>query len=101
MTREQTNTAPRVTIVVTEHDRLSTIRECLENLYATATGAFDLVYVTGRMPGRHLDWIRQQAQARGFTHLHTGRLMRPAEARNFGARHVKTEHLVTVIVAGS
>ena len=91
----QTHTqTPRVTVVVTPRERFGVAKESLESLFAETTEPFDLVYVDAGGPAALSDWLAEQAEARGFTHLRPGRMLTPNGARNAGVAEAKTPYVV-------
>jgi hypothetical protein len=93
---EDKTTDPRVTIVVTQRERVSVMPETLDNIYDSTDLPVELIYVTGGLTGKWRRWLQAEAQRRGFTHAEAGRHMTPAEARNFGAQRAKTEFVLFV-----
>lgn len=93
MTQPQSS---RATVVVTQRDRLSLTRNSLKSLFECTSQPFDLVVVTGGLRGGLRTWIKEEAQKRGFIHVDPGRPLTPAEARNIGIEHAKTEYIVFV-----
>lgn len=86
----------RVTIVVTQRERVSLTRDSLTSLLECTDQPFDLVVVTGGLRGRLGSWLDQEARSRGFIHVDAGRPLTPAEARNIGIDHAKTEYVAFV-----
>lgn len=89
-------TTPRVTIVVSQRERMSAMKEALEALYENTEQPFHLVYVIGQQSGAHRRWLSAQAKTRGFKVVEAGRPLTPAEARNLGAGHVHTEFVLFI-----
>lgn len=86
----------RVTVVVTQRDRLSLMRDSLASLFECTNQPFDLVVVTGGIRGELRSWIEREAQQRGFLHVDAGRPLTPAEARNIGVAKSSTEYIAFV-----
>jgi len=89
-------TVARVTIVVTQRERMSAMKEALEALYANTAPPFDLVYVVGQQSGANRRWLAEQAQKRGFRTIEARRPLTPAEARNLGAAEAQTEFVLFI-----
>jgi GT2 family glycosyltransferase len=87
---------PRVTIVITQRERMSAMKEALEALYANTAAPFDLVYVVGQQSSAHRRWLSAQAKARGFRIVEARRPLTPAEARNIGAGEARTEFVLFI-----
>jgi len=96
MRADEGDSLGRVSIVVTQRERVSVMGESLDNIYEVAGGAFEIIYVTGGLAGARRRWLRAQAARRGFTHVEAGRRLTPAESRNIGARRASGEFVVFV-----
>jgi GT2 family glycosyltransferase len=90
------STEQRITIVVTQRERMSASEETLEALYENISIPFDLIYVVGHVSGRRRRWLQSRVAKRGFRLLEAGRALTPAEARNLGAAHAKTEFVLFI-----
>jgi GT2 family glycosyltransferase len=86
----------RATIVVTQRERMSAMKETLEALYANTEVPFDLIYVIGQQSSAHRRWLSAQAMSRGFRIIEARRPLTPAEARNIGAAEARTEFVVFI-----
>ena len=91
---QKSGTRPVVTIVVTPRERFGVARQSLENIYETTPEPFDLIYVDARSPADLSDWIADQSQQRGFTHVKLDHFVSPNEARNIGIKLAKTPYVV-------
>lgn len=91
-----TGAGPRITIVVTQRERTSAMREALEAIYAGASTSFDLVYVVGQHAGGDLRWIAGEAAKRGFRLIEAGRPLTPSESRNLGLAAATTEFVTFI-----
>jgi GT2 family glycosyltransferase len=85
----------RATIIVTQRERFGMTEESLESLYAHTPNA-DVIYVDGNSPPRVADYLRREAERRGFTLIREERFLTPNQARNIGVRAAKTEYVVFV-----
>jgi hypothetical protein len=83
----------RVTIVVTQRERMSAMKEALDALYANTRGPFELVYVVGRIAGARRRWLTAEADKRGFRLVEAGLPLTPAESRNLGVAEARTEYV--------
>jgi GT2 family glycosyltransferase len=92
----QQENGARVTIVVTQRERMSAMRETLEAVYENTEPPFDLVYVVGQQSGVRRRWLSGQAQKRGFRVIEARRPLTPAEARNLGAAEAQTEFVLFI-----
>ena len=86
----------RITIVVTQRERMSAAREALDALYANTAIAFDLIYVVGHVSSRNRRWLQSEAVKRSFQLVEARRSLTPAEARNLGAAQAKTEFVLFI-----
>jgi len=85
---------PGVTIVVSARERFSAAAATIDALYATTTGAFEVVYVDGGSPASVARALRSRAERHGFTLLRTAQYLSPDDARNLGFAHVRTPYVV-------
>lgn len=92
----QPKTTPRVTIVVSQRERMSAMKEALEALYENTDLPFDLIYVVGQQSGARRRWLSAQAKARDFRIIEARRPLTPAEARNLGAVEARTEFVLFI-----
>jgi GT2 family glycosyltransferase len=83
-----------VTIVVVPRERFSYTRDCLESVYAHTDVPFRLVCVDGGSPSGTRQFLRTQAEARGFELVRTDHYLSPNRARNLGLSHVTTPYVV-------
>lgn len=87
---------PRITIIVTQRERTSAMKEALEAIYAGTSGQFDLVYVTGQLSGMQRRWLVAEAAKREFKLIEAGRPLTPAESRNLGLAAAATEYVTFI-----
>lgn len=92
----KTSAGTRITIIVTQRERTSAMREALEAIYADTSVPFDLVYVVGQPPAGHRRWLAAQAEKRSFKLIEAGRPLTPAEARNVGLAAATTEFVTYI-----
>src|ERR1700756_4047915 len=85
---------PRVTIVLTQRERFSAMRESLSSLLENTPEPFRLVCATGSVSSRMRAWLKRQSQQHGFMHVEAPRALTPPEARNLGLQHADTEYVV-------
>ncbi len=84
------------TVVVVPRQRFSQARGALEMLFRNTPAPFPLVYVDGGSPPRLGRWLEGEAARRGFRLIRTPHYLSPNEARNRGAREVRTRYVVFV-----
>ena len=87
---------PRVTIVVSPRERFGVAKESLDSIYAKSDRPFELVYVDARSPKRITEWLKVEAPAKGFKHIHLDRFVTPNEARNLGLAAATTEFVIFI-----
>ena len=75
---------PKVTIVVVQSERFSYTIENLEKTYRLTHVPFDLVYVSGRPPGRYKKYLREKSLEKGFKLISFNYYLNPTKARNIG-----------------
>jgi GT2 family glycosyltransferase len=85
----------RATIVVTQRERFGMTEESLESLYENTPGA-KVIYVDGNSPKRVAEYLRKEAQNRGFTLIRKEHFLSPNQARNLGVAAAETEYVVFV-----
>jgi len=86
----------RVTIVVTQRERLGAMKEALDGLYASTRIQFELIYVVGQISGRRRRWLVSEVAKRNFKLIEAGRPLTPAESRNLGLAEARTEFVVFI-----
>lgn len=91
-----TGAESRITIVVTQRERTSAMREALEAIYAGTPNSIELVYVVGQPSRKDLRWIAGEAANRGFRLVEAGRPLTPSESRNLGLAAATTEFVVFI-----
>jgi GT2 family glycosyltransferase len=82
------NSMPKVTIVVGPRERFSHTQASLESIYHNTRYPFDLVYVDVCTPPVIQAYLNAQSQEKGFTLIRTPYYISPNQARNVGLRHV-------------
>jgi GT2 family glycosyltransferase len=87
---------PRVTVVVSQRERLSPVKRTLDRLLASLTMPHRLIYVDGGSPRRLARWLRERADEHGFELVRVDHHLVPSEARNLGLSRATTE-LVALI----
>ncbi|MCA1812849.1 MAG: glycosyltransferase [Halobacteriales archaeon] len=87
---------PAVTVVVVPRERFSAAARCLDALLERTPEPHRLVVVDGRSPPAVAAHLRARAAERGFTLVREERYLSPNEARNLGARGVRTEYIAFV-----
>ncbi len=80
------------TVVVTPWQHFSDTARALENLFAFTPFPFELIYIDGNSPKRVRDYLRAEANKRGFKLIRTERYLTWSEARNLALPHVKTRY---------
>lgn len=85
----------RATVIVTQRERFGMTAESLEDLLEKTPGV-NVIYVDGNSPARWRDYLREQAEARGFELIRTEHFLTPNEARNVGLARAKTEFVAFV-----
>jgi glycosyltransferase involved in cell wall biosynthesis len=88
--------AARVTIVVVPRERFSFARTSLESLLANTHTPFELIYVDGGSPRHIRRFVELKSEEYGFKLIRENRYLIPNEARNIGARHVRTPYAVFI-----
>ncbi len=87
---------PKVTLVVVPRERFSFTISSLENIYQNTDIPFKLVYVDGGSPTSIKDYLKSQAQEKGFDLIRTEHYLVPNVARNMGLKRVTTPYVVFV-----
>jgi GT2 family glycosyltransferase len=88
---------PNVTIVVVARERFSYAQRSLESLYEIAAGCpFKLIYVDGNAPSQVRQYLRRQAEEKGFTLIRQPVYLSPNRARNLAIAAVTTPYVVFV-----
>ncbi|NJP12372.1 MAG: glycosyltransferase [Leptolyngbyaceae cyanobacterium RU_5_1] len=91
-----TQALPDVTIVVVPRERFQFARQSLESLYENTSYPFSLIYVDNNSPAQLRDYLREQAQIKGFQLLRSHRFLSPNQARNLGLSYVQSKYVVFV-----
>jgi GT2 family glycosyltransferase len=87
---------PLVTVAIVPRERFSLANESLDNILATTSSQFEILYVDGNSPADVRDHVASQAQAHGFRVLRHETYLSPNQARNMAARHARTKYIVFI-----
>ncbi|MEE4212391.1 MAG: glycosyltransferase family 2 protein [Parvularcula sp.] len=85
---------PLVSIVITQRERFGMTQESLEDLYAHTSGEFEVIYVDGNSPLPYAEYLRKEAERRGFMLIRREHYLMPNEARNLGREAAKGTYIV-------
>ncbi len=85
-----------VTIVVTPRERFSYTCESLESIFTYTQMPHKLIYVDGNSPPQIQQYLKAQAQEKGFELVRTDYYLSPNHARNLGLARVDTKYVVFV-----
>ncbi len=85
----------RATVIVTQRERFGMTEESLESLYEH-TPDVRLIYVDGKSPPRVAEYLKREAETRGFTLIRKDRFLMPNQARNIGVAAADTDYVVFV-----
>ncbi|MEM7758759.1 MAG: glycosyltransferase [Cyanobacteria bacterium P01_A01_bin.40] len=85
-----------VTIVVVPRERYQFARESLESLFENTAFPFDLVYVDNNSPTPLQQYLKTQADFKGFKLVRSERYLSPNQARNLGLHYVYSRYVVFV-----
>lgn len=85
-----------VTVAIVPRERFSFAKTSLDNILATTTGEYELVYVDGNSPPDVRDYIACQAEAHSFRVLRRETYLSPNQARNLAMQHVRTKYVVFI-----
>jgi GT2 family glycosyltransferase len=88
--------SPLVTVAIVPRERFSFAKTSLDNILATTTGDYELLYVDGNSPPDVRDYIARQAEAHAFRVLRREAYLSPNQARNLAAAHVRTRYVVFI-----
>lgn len=92
----ETLSDPRVTIVVVPRERFGIAQDSLQSILDKTTVPYDLIYIQAGGPASLQDWLRAQADAKGFRLIEMGRYVSPNEARNIGWKLAATPYVVFI-----
>jgi GT2 family glycosyltransferase len=87
---------PKATVVVVPRDHWGDTEESLQSILADRSEPFELVVVDGASPPATARFLREAAARHGFRLLRTDHPLSPNEARNLGARGVRTPYVAFV-----
>ncbi|WP_201789120.1 glycosyltransferase family 2 protein [Scytonema hofmannii] len=86
----------QVTIVVVPRERFSYTQQSLESIYENTNCPFKLVYIDGNSPNHIKEYLKKQAQQKGFKLIRTEHFLTPNKARNIGLSHVDTKYVILI-----
>lgn len=84
---------PRVTLVVTQRERMALTERSLENILADQAEPFRLIYVDGGAPPAIRAYLERRANEVGFKLIRTSGTLWPNAARNLALPFVDTEYV--------
>jgi GT2 family glycosyltransferase len=87
---------PRVTIVVTQRERMSLTERSLESILADRSTAFDLIYVDGGAPEDVAAYLRRRSREADFRLIRREEWLWPNVARNIALALVTTPYVVFI-----
>jgi GT2 family glycosyltransferase len=87
---------PQVTIVAVLRERFTLTERSLASIYQNTRCPFRLVYVAGKPPSRVLQYLKNEAQEKGFLLVTTEHHVSPNQARNLGLKEVHTKYVVFI-----
>jgi GT2 family glycosyltransferase len=87
---------PRVTVVITQRERMSLTERSLESVLSDRSEPFDLIYVDGGSSEELRRYLQTKSQAAQFLLLQRPEWLWPNVARNLAMTHVKTEYVVFI-----
>jgi GT2 family glycosyltransferase len=90
----RTSAAPRVTLIVTQRERMSASLRSLDTVLADRAEPFRLIYVDGGSPEPARSALQSRAAQEGFTLVRRDEPLWPNAARNIALPHVDTEYVV-------
>ncbi|NJN48490.1 MAG: glycosyltransferase [Alkalinema sp. RL_2_19] len=91
-----TQTTPRITIVISPRERFSFTQQNLESIYQHRSIPFNLIYVDGGSPRSVQQYLATQATEKEFTLIRTEHYLAPNQARNLALPHIQTEFVLFV-----
>ncbi len=86
-------TGPLATVIVTQRERFGMTEESLDSLYDHIDEGVQVIVVDGNSPPRIARYLREQAEARGFTLIRRERYLTPNQARNLGVAAATTRYV--------
>ncbi|GAA6616691.1 glycosyltransferase family 2 protein [Scytonema sp. NUACC26] len=87
---------PQVTIVVVPRERFSYTSQSLGSIYENTHFPFKLVYVDGNSPAHIKQYLKKQAEQKGFQLLRYENYLTPNRSRNIGLSCVNTKYVVFI-----
>lgn len=87
---------PRVTVVVTQRERMSLTERSLESVLADQSEPFDLIYVDGGAPAEVRRYLEAKSVEAQFRLLQRPDWLWPNVARNLAMAHVMTKYVVFI-----
>lgn len=87
---------PRVTIIVTQRERMSLTERSLESILSDQSRPFDLIYVDGGSPQNVGDYLRRRSLEANFRLIRREDWLWPNVARNLALAHVTTPYVVFI-----
>jgi GT2 family glycosyltransferase len=87
---------PEVTIVMSPRERFNLTQRSIESLYSDLSIPFDFICVDGNSPRAVRDYLRSEADRRGFKLIRTEHYLTPNEARNLAIAEAQTRYIVFV-----
>jgi GT2 family glycosyltransferase len=93
--RATNDSGARATVIVTQRERFGMTEESLESLLAHTPGA-EVIYVDGNSPPRVAEYLRREAEKRGFRLIRKERFLTPNQARNIGVAAATTDYVAFV-----
>ena len=91
-----TRPIPSVTVVMSPRERFSLTRLSIESLFSDLSVPFDFICVDGGSPASVRDYLRREAERRGFRLIRTEYYLTPNEARNLAVKQVKTAYVIFI-----
>jgi GT2 family glycosyltransferase len=88
--------SPLVTVAIVPRERFSLAKQSLDNILATTTGDYELLYVDGNSPPDVRDYVACLAELHSFRVLRRERYLSPNQARNLAVQHVRTKYVVFI-----
>lgn len=87
---------PRVTVVVTQRERMSLTARSLESILSDRSEPFALICVDGGSPTAVRAYLEAKSAEEGFQLIQRQNWLWPNAARNLALPHVKTEYVVFI-----
>jgi GT2 family glycosyltransferase len=87
---------PRVTIIITQRERMSLTERSLESILSDRSTPFDLIYVDGGSPPDVAAFLRRRSLEANIRLIRREEWLWPNVARNIALAHVKTPYVVFI-----